>query len=86
MLKGPTPPAPIISHAEMADYVARFQNLHGSEEALVDSQLAGARRCEVSMIGRPDAGSLARGHRGLTSAVAHILSSNSEGKVQGFGL
>ena len=85
MLKGPTPPAPIISHAEMADYVARFQNLHGSEEALVDSQLAGARRCEVSMIGRPDAGSLARGHRGLTSAVAHILPRNPEGEVQGLG-
>ena len=51
MLKGLTPPAPIISHAEMAGYVARFQNLHGSEEALVDSQLPGARRLNINFFG-----------------------------------
>jgi mannose-6-phosphate isomerase-like protein (cupin superfamily) len=51
MLKGLTPSAPIISHAEMEGYVARFQNLHGSEEAFVDSQLPGARRLKVNLFG-----------------------------------
>ena len=51
MLKGLTPPAPIISHSEMEGYVARFQNLHGSEEALVDSQLPGARRLNIDFFG-----------------------------------
>jgi hypothetical protein len=51
MLKGPPPPAPIISHAEMAGYVARFQNLHGSEEAFVDSQLPGARPLNSNLFG-----------------------------------
>jgi hypothetical protein len=85
MLKGLIPPAPIISHPEMEGYVARFQNLHGSEEALVDSERPGARRCKISLVGRPNAGSLAWGHRGLTSAEAHGLSRNPEGEVQGLG-
>lgn len=51
MLKGLTPPAPIISHPEMEGYVARFQNLHGSEEALVDSQLPGAWRLNINLFG-----------------------------------
>jgi len=51
MLKGLTPPAPIISHPEMEGYVARFQNLHGSEEARVDSQLLGAWRLSINRFG-----------------------------------
>ena len=85
MLKGLTPPAPNISPARMGDCRAWPQNLQGSAQAFDDSYPPGARRCKVSLIGRPDAGSLARGHRGLTSAVAHILSRNHEGEVQGLG-
>jgi hypothetical protein len=51
MLKGLIPPAPIILHPEMEGYVARFQNLHGSEEALVDSQLPGAWRLNINLFG-----------------------------------
>jgi hypothetical protein len=51
MLKGLTPPAPIISHPEMEGYVARFQNLHGSEEARVDAQQPGARRLNINLFG-----------------------------------
>ena len=51
MLKGLIPPAPIILHPEMEGYVARFQNLHGSEEALVDSQLPGAWRLNIDLFG-----------------------------------
>ena len=51
MLKGLTPPAPIISHPEMEGHVARFQNLHESEEALVDAQQPGARRLNSNLFG-----------------------------------
>ena len=51
MLKGLTPPAPIISHPEIEIYVARFQNLHGSEEARVDAQQPGARRLNSNLFG-----------------------------------
>lgn len=51
MLKGLTPPAPIISHPEMEGHVARFQNLHESEEALVDAQQPGARRLNINLFG-----------------------------------
>ena len=37
-----TPIAANISPSEMEGFVARFQNLHGSEEAFVDSRLPGA--------------------------------------------
>ena len=40
-----------MSVAEMERFVARFQNLHGSEEAFVDSKLPGARRFKINMIG-----------------------------------
>ncbi len=33
------------------NYVARFQNLRGSEEAFVDSRLPGARRFKINLIG-----------------------------------
>jgi mannose-6-phosphate isomerase-like protein (cupin superfamily) len=35
----------------MEGFVARFQNLHGSEEAFVDSRLPGARRFKINLIG-----------------------------------
>jgi hypothetical protein len=85
MPKGMTIFAFNILPARMGDCRAWPQNLQGSAQASADSCPPGARRCKISLIGRPDAGSLARGHRGLTSAVAHILSRNSEGEVQGFG-
>jgi mannose-6-phosphate isomerase-like protein (cupin superfamily) len=40
-----------ISVAEMNRYVARFQNLKGSEEAFVDSRLPGSRRNKINLIG-----------------------------------
>ena len=86
MPKGISTFAPNFLPASMGGCRAWPQNLHGSEQGFAVSLPPGVRRCKISLIGRPDAGSLARGHRGLTSAVAHILSSNSEGKVQGFGL
>jgi hypothetical protein len=85
MPKGMTIFAPNILPARIGGCHAWPQNLQGSSQAFADSCPPGARRCKVSLIGRPDAGSLARGPRGLTSAVAHILSRNPQGKVQGFG-
>jgi len=37
--------------AEMGRYVARFQQLKGSEEAFVDSRLPGSRRYKINLIG-----------------------------------
>lgn len=51
MPEGPVAPVPDISPAEMEAYVARFQNLRGSEEAFVDSRLPGARRFKINLIG-----------------------------------
>jgi hypothetical protein len=85
MPKGMTIFAPNILPARMGDCRAWPQNLQGSAKAFDDSCPPGARRCKVSLIGRRDAASLARGHRGLTSAVAHILPRNPEGEVQGLG-
>ena len=51
MPEGTATPTPNILPAEMEGYVARFQNLHGSEEAFVDSRLPGARRFKINLIG-----------------------------------
>ena len=85
MPKGMTISAPNILPARMEGCRAWPQNLQGSEQVFADFLPPGAGRGKINLIGRPDAGSLARGHRGLTSAVAHILSRNPQGKVQGFG-
>jgi len=85
MPKGMTIFAPNILPARMGDCGAWPQNLRGSAQGVAVSLPPSVRRGKISLIGRPDAGSLARGHRGLTSAVAHILSRNPQGKVQGFG-
>jgi hypothetical protein len=85
MLKGITTPAPNILSARMGVCRAWPQNLHGSKQGFAASSPPGARRGKINLIGRPDAGSLARGYRGLTSAVAHILSRNLEAKIKGFG-
>jgi hypothetical protein len=85
MPKGMTTFTPNISPVRMGGCRAWPQNLHGSAQGFADSRPSGARRCKINLIGRPDAGCLARGHRGLTSAVAHSLSRNPEGEVQGFG-
>ena len=85
MPKGITTCAPNTLPARMGGCRSWPQNLQGSAQGFADSLPPGARRCKISLIGRPDAGSLARGHRGLTSAVAHNLSRNPEGEVQGFG-
>ena len=77
--------APNISPARMGGFRAWPQNLQGPAEAFPDFLPPGARRYKISLIGRPDVSSLARGHRGLTSAVAHILPRNPEGEVQGLG-
>jgi hypothetical protein len=77
--------APNISPARMGGFRAWPQNLQGPAEAFPDFLPPGARRCKISLIGRPDVSSLARGHCGLTSAVAHILPRNPEGEVQGLG-
>ena len=42
---------PRISVAEMTQYVARFSELRGSEEAFVDSRLPNGRRRKVNLIG-----------------------------------
>ena len=84
MLKGITTPAPNILSARMGVCRAWPQNLHGSKQGFAASSPPGARRGKINLIGRPDAGSLARGYRGLTSAVVNILSRNPEGEVQGF--
>lgn len=40
-----------ISVTKMMKYVARFKDLHGSEEAFVDSRLPGCRRKKINIIG-----------------------------------
>jgi hypothetical protein len=85
MPNGMTIFAPNILPARMGGCRAWPQSLHGSEQGFTVSLPSGAKRCKISLIGRPDAGSLARGPRGLTSAVAHNLSRNPEGEVHGFG-
>jgi mannose-6-phosphate isomerase-like protein (cupin superfamily) len=40
-----------ITTAEMNQYVARFKELKGSEEAFVDSRLPGSRRKKINLIG-----------------------------------
>ena len=85
MTEGMTISAPTILPARMGGCRAFPQNLQGSEQVFADFLPPGAGRGKINLIGRPDAGSLARGPRGLTSAVAHILSRNPQGKVQGFG-
>lgn len=40
-----------LSVADMETYVARFAQLHGSEEAFVDTSLPGARRFKINLIG-----------------------------------
>jgi mannose-6-phosphate isomerase-like protein (cupin superfamily) len=40
-----------ITTAEMNQYVARFKELKGSEEAFVDSRLPGSRRNKINLIG-----------------------------------
>jgi hypothetical protein len=85
MPKGMTIFASNILPARMGGCRAWPQNLQGSEQVFADFLPPGAGRGKISLIGRPDAGSLARGHRDLTSAVAHSLSRNLEGEVQGLG-
>ena len=77
--------APNIPQARMGGCRAWPQNLQGSAQAFADSCPPGAKRRKISLIGRPDAGCLARGPRGSTSAEAHGLSRNHEGEVQGLG-
>jgi mannose-6-phosphate isomerase-like protein (cupin superfamily) len=40
-----------VSVSEMEQFVARFSELHGSEEAFVDSRLPGHRRFKVNIVG-----------------------------------
>jgi hypothetical protein len=40
-----------LSVEDMESYVARFAELHGSEEAFIDSSLPGARRFKINLIG-----------------------------------
>ena len=40
-----------ISVEEMEGYVARFSNLHGSEEAYIDSRLPGHQRKKINLVG-----------------------------------
>ncbi len=42
---------PNIPVEEMERYVARFSNLHGSDEAYIDSRLPGHRRHKINLVG-----------------------------------
>ena len=85
MPKGLTTFAANILPKRMGGCRAWPQNLRGSAQGVAVSRPPSVRRCEISLIGRPDADSLARAHRDLTSAVTHILSRDPQGNVQGFG-
>ena len=40
-----------VTRAEMEGYVARFSELHGSDEAYIDSRLPGHRRFKINLVG-----------------------------------
>ena len=85
MPKGLTTFAANILPKRMGGCRAWPQSLQGSAQGFADSLPPGAKCRKLNLIGRPDAGCLARGPRGSTRAEAHGLSHNPEGEVQGFG-